>query len=98
MCNCYGIAVQYQIFTDHILFNCQLQYSYCLKIFVSVKFPHNHWYGTQLQNPGSEIKVPLKYFYGSPHTVKPSDNELFGNHALWVLVICSWILYNTLFC
>ena len=42
MCNCYGIAVQYQIFTDHILFNCQLQYSYCLKIFVSVKFPHNH--------------------------------------------------------
>jgi len=42
MYGCYRIALQYQILADHILFNCQLQYSYCLKIFVSVKCPHNH--------------------------------------------------------
>lgn len=41
-------------------------------------------------NPGSEVKVALKYLYVSPHADKPSKNEMFSNHALWVLVVCAY--------
>lgn len=62
----------------------------CLQSFNSVKCPYNHWFGTQLLNPDSEIKITLKHLYESPHTDKPSKNEMFSNYAMWGFVVCAY--------